>query len=142
MSKQKAGFVGARQEGVVVTGSTEGDVHQPVATFYQPEGKRTKILADTLNFPSDIYALKAQLQLKGYDESHLIQVKSQDGQLLREEDIIEAMTDEIALIVLPSVLYRSGQILDMKRLTRSEEHTSELHSRGHLVCRLLLEKKQ
>src|SRR5690625_6276852 len=25
---------------------------------------------------------------------------------------------------------------------RSEEHTSELQSRGHLVCRLLLEKKQ
>src|SRR5437870_7236210 len=29
--------------------------------------------------------------------------------------------------------YRSG---------RSEEHTSELQSRGHLVCRLLLEKKK
>src|SRR5215510_7172362 len=26
--------------------------------------------------------------------------------------------------------------------TRSEEHTSELLSRGHLVCRLLLEKKK
>src|SRR5690625_6461832 len=25
--------------------------------------------------------------------------------------------------------------------TRSEEHSSELQSRGHLVCRLLLEKK-
>src|SRR5690625_3350501 len=30
----------------------------------------------------------------------------------------------------------SGLIID-----RSEEHTSELQSRGHLVCRLLLEKK-
>src|SRR5437870_6331819 len=28
------------------------------------------------------------------------------------------------------------------RLLRSEEHTSELQSRGHLVCRLLLEKKK
>src|SRR5207253_8973412 len=27
------------------------------------------------------------------------------------------------------------------RWARSEEHTSELQSRGHLVCRLLLEKK-
>src|SRR5437870_8475420 len=27
-------------------------------------------------------------------------------------------------------------------LVRSEEHTSELQSRGHLVCRLLLEKKK
>src|SRR5690625_887830 len=29
-----------------------------------------------------------------------------------------------------------------RRATRSEEHTSELQSRGHLVCRLLLEKKK
>src|SRR5437660_4796827 len=28
------------------------------------------------------------------------------------------------------------------RAERSEEHTSELQSRGHLVCRLLLEKKK
>src|SRR5690625_6766816 len=27
------------------------------------------------------------------------------------------------------------------KASRSEEHTSELQSRGHLVCRLLLEKK-
>src|SRR5690625_4921479 len=31
--------------------------------------------------------------------------------------------------------------LDDKEEWRSEEHTSELQSRGHLVCRLLLEKK-
>src|SRR5690625_6934891 len=31
---------------------------------------------------------------------------------------------------------------DMIFDSRSEEHTSELQSRGHLVCRLLLEKKK
>src|SRR5690625_6863216 len=35
-------------------------------------------------------------------------------------------------------LFDSYQTL---RIDRSEEHTSELQSRGHLVCRLLLEKK-
>src|SRR5437660_8037195 len=30
----------------------------------------------------------------------------------------------------------------LRALPRSEEHTSELQSRGHLVCRLLLEKKK
>src|SRR5690625_7909425 len=36
-----------------------------------------------------------------------------------------------------------GEMEDMldNLLDRSEEHTSELQSRGHLVCRLLLEKK-
>src|SRR5690625_6546229 len=32
--------------------------------------------------------------------------------------------------------------LDAALAARSEEHTSELQSRGHLVCRLLLEKKK
>src|SRR5690625_5960166 len=32
--------------------------------------------------------------------------------------------------------------LNYGELSRSEEHTSELQSRGHLVCRLLLEKKK
>src|SRR5439155_1971976 len=31
-------------------------------------------------------------------------------------------------------------VMPLKPLHRSEEHTSELQSRGHLVCRLLLEK--
>src|SRR2546422_3486047 len=31
---------------------------------------------------------------------------------------------------------------DLRRGARSEEHTSELQSRLHLVCRLLLEKKK
>src|SRR5690625_5832945 len=30
----------------------------------------------------------------------------------------------------------------LEPIPRSEEHTSELQSRGHLVCRLLLEKKK
>src|SRR5690625_5335061 len=36
----------------------------------------------------------------------------------------------------------SWEANDDIRGDRSEEHTSELQSRGHLVCRLLLEKKK
>src|SRR5258708_24848976 len=38
----------------------------------------------------------------------------------------------------PGGVYRSV----LKRQVRSEEHTSELQSPDHLVCRLLLEKKK
>src|SRR5690625_7071223 len=34
------------------------------------------------------------------------------------------------------------QVSNVTISKRSEEHTSELQSRGHLVCRLLLEKKK
>src|SRR5690625_7102799 len=33
-------------------------------------------------------------------------------------------------------------VAESRGVVRSEEHTSELQSRGHLVCRLLLEKKK
>lgn len=128
LGEMLAPLVGASAEEVIVTGSTTVNLHQLVATFYQPKGTRTKILADELTFPSDIYALQSQLRIHGYDpDVHLIRVKSRDGRIIEEEDIIEAMTDEIALIILPTVQYRSGQILDMKRLTE------EAHKRGILI---------
>src|SRR5207253_8254296 len=37
---------------------------------------------------------------------------------------------------------RPDRVCDTEGVPRSEEHTSELQSRGHLVCRLLLEKKK
>src|SRR5437870_9156224 len=37
---------------------------------------------------------------------------------------------------------RRGTASLRARAARSEEHTSELQSRGHLVCRLLLEKEK
>lgn len=124
-----APLIGAKPAEVIVTGSTTVNLHQIVATFYKPEGKRTKILADELNFPTDIYALKSQLNIRGLDPiEHFVQVKSRDGLMIHEEDIIQAMTDEVALIVLAGVLYRSGQILDMKRIT------AEAHKRGIVVA--------
>jgi kynureninase len=123
-----APLVGAKEEEVIVTGSTTTNLHQLIASFYHPSGHKTKILADELNFPSDIYAIQSQLKLKGFDpETHLIQVKSRDGRTINEEDIIEAMSEEIALIILPTVLYRSGQLLDIERLTKAA------HVRGIVI---------
>src|SRR5207253_9885191 len=43
-----------------------------------------------------------------------------------------------------SLPHRSRSVVagEPASVKRSEEHTSELQSRGHLVCRLLLEKKK
>jgi len=123
-----ATLVGGISKELIATGSTTTNLHQLLASFYQPDGKKTKILADELNFPSDIYAMKSQLKLKGYDpQEHLVKVKSKDSHLLETTDIVNAMTDDIALIVLPSVLYRSGQILDMQAITHAA------HERGILI---------
>src|SRR3989442_9212272 len=50
----------------------------------------------------------------------------------------------IAIVIgmtAPVVRTVRSQVLSVKEM-RSEEHTSELQSRPHLVCRLLLEKKK
>src|ERR1041385_9385923 len=46
------------------------------------------------------------------------------------------------LIALIERLLATGHAHDWMTFERSEEHTSELQSRLHLVCRLLLEKKK
>src|SRR5690625_6021186 len=48
----------------------------------------------------------------------------------------------VTTFVLTIVLKAPTGLLKTLAGTRSEEHTSELQSRGHLVCRLLLEKKK
>src|SRR5690625_6694704 len=54
--------------------------------------------------------------------------------------------EEIAGIVAPLLGWDEEttrkEIASYTAAARSEEHTSELQSRGHLVCRLLLEKKK
>src|SRR3989449_6295329 len=47
-----------------------------------------------------------------------------------------------ALAATISLATRGYQALTRETVARSEEHTSELQSRLHLVCRLLLEKKK
>src|SRR5437660_9995181 len=63
----------------------------------------------------------------GLDPDHLLAGWPRDvwGAL-----VLQVMGQQLSRAAAASILAR-----------RSEEHTSELQSRGHLVCRLLLEKK-
>src|SRR5690554_7008378 len=49
--------------------------------------------------------------------------------------------DTLFVVRSLNIQYKAPAYLD-DELLRSEEHTSELQSRPHLVCRLLLEKKK
>src|SRR2546422_5792017 len=62
--------------------------------------------------------------------------------LSRIRDGIDDLTAALSADMrVPRAAYASG-IWPRHRRRRSEEHTSELQSRLHLVCRLLLEKKK
>src|SRR5690625_5864610 len=80
------------------------------------------------------------------------------AELFNDDDLLRDLADR-GIAVLPSTLRESFDrriepIIEQATLAlpdvpgawgrarRSEEHTSELQSRGHLGCRILLEKKK
>ncbi len=128
LGEKIAPLVGAKPEEVVATGTTTVNLHSLVSTFYQPNEERTKILADELNFPTDIYALQSQVKLKNLDPAKYLKlIKSDDGKTLDEAKIKRSITKDIALVILPSVLFRSGQLLDIEGITKNA------HSKGVLI---------
>jgi kynureninase len=118
-------IVGARADEVVLTGTTTVNIHQLIHTFYKPYKNRSKIIADKLTFPTDIYALRSALRLRGYDaKKNLVFAPTIKNRYVDEEKTVDLMDEETALVFLPSVLYRSGQLLNMEYLSK------EAHDRG------------
>ena len=124
-----APLTGAAPDEICITGQTTANLHQLLATLFDPaNNERRVILGDQLNFASDLYALQSHLKLRGLDPTkHLRLVTSSDGRTLRSADIIAAFTPDVQIAVLPSVLFTSGQLLDLPALTRAA------HVRGVVI---------
>ena len=123
-----ARLIGAKPEEVTVCGNTTLNVHQCIATFWKPTEQRFRILIDALNFPTDRYAIESQIRIRGMDPADVLKVvESRNGKTLEEDDLVSAMTEDVALVLLPSVLYRSAQLLNLERLTKAA------HERGILI---------
>src|SRR5690554_7387218 len=80
-------------------------------------------------------------QIEDLDQFELQEIKSNPVTEPQLEEIYAHTKSYEALFNKRAQLYKQLGLKDQK-LSRSEEHTSELQSRPHLVCRLLLEKKK
>ena len=132
LTEQSALLVGGKNEEVVTMNSLTTNLHLMMVSFYQPSGKRTKILIEDHAFPSDHYAVESQLKhhKQDVDENMLLWTPRKGEELLNYDDlyqIIEQQGDEIALILLPGVQYYTGQVLDMKTIT------AKAHAKGIMV---------
>lgn len=119
-----ARIVGAKDEEIVVMNQLTANLHLMMATFYQPEGRRKKVIFEANAFSSDAVVLRSQMQLKGIDpDAHLIEVASRAGEMVvRNEDIIAAIReagDELALVMVGGVNYLTGQVFFMKSITKA-----------------------
>jgi kynureninase len=123
LTELSAYVVGAKPIETVVTHSLTTNIHLLMVSFYQPNGKRTKILCEKKAFPSDQYALMSQLEFHGYDKEHLIEIGPRDGEeTIHHEDILSAIDkhkDELALVFMGGVNYYTGQFFNLQEITKA-----------------------
>lgn len=96
-------IVGAQAGEVAVTNSTSVNLHQLLATLYRPGGPRTKIVAFGGEFPSDLYAIKSHLRLRGLDPAaHLVLVPAGADGLIDLDALGRVLDDPaVQMAVLP-----------------------------------------
>lgn len=126
LTEKTARVVGALPIEVCTTHSLTTNLHLLMSSFYRPQGKRTKILCEAKAFPSDQYALESQIALHGLPASDLVTVGPREGEhLIREEDIyakIDALGDELAMVLWGGVNYYTGQYFDLQQITLKGHH--------------------
>ncbi|HEY4126983.1 MAG TPA: kynureninase [Gammaproteobacteria bacterium] len=142
-----ARLVGAKPVEVVNMNSLTVNLHLMMTSFYRPTQSRHKLLVERGAFPSDRYAVEAQVRLHGFDpDQSLIELSSGRGDPYIPVEEIEALLEadgrEIALVLLPGVQYYSGQAFDLKRIATAAHKAGcrvgfdLAHAVGNLPLRL------
>ena len=104
-----AGLIGA-PEGSVATGDTLSiKVYQALAAALKMRPDRRVILSDNGNFPTDLYM--AQGLIDTIDKGHELRTPA-------PQDVADAITEDVAVVMLTQVDYRSGRMHDMGAITR------------------------
>ncbi|MEM9985073.1 MAG: kynureninase [Bacteroidota bacterium] len=121
LTQPMARIVGAKPAEVVMMNGLTVNLHLMMASFYRPSTQRFKILIEADAFPSDIYAVKSQLEWHGFSaEKGLIALTPRSGEhALRTEDILQAIAGAgagLALVLLGGVNYYTGQFFDLAKI--------------------------
>lgn len=122
LAENMAKIVGAIPSEVVVMNTLTANLHLMMVSFFQPTKTKYKIVVESDAFPSDKYAVESQLKFHGIDpKDGLILWKPRKGEeLCRFEDLEEIMKDhgnEIALLMIGSTNYYTGQSFPLKKIT-------------------------
>ncbi|MFY0599496.1 MAG: kynureninase [Cyclobacteriaceae bacterium] len=116
-------ILGAQEDEIVSMNNLTTNLHLMLASFYQPKGKRTKILIEAGAFPSDHYAVESHIARLGLDsEKHVVLLHPSEGDTFSTEEIIEKIQnigEELALVLWPGIQYYSGQFFDIKAISKA-----------------------
>ena len=117
-------IVGAKPSEVTVMNTLTINLHLLMVSFYQPQGKRYKILCEAKAFPSDQYMIQSQVRHHGYEiNDAIVEIQRRDGEHnIRHEDVIAKINevgDELALVLIGGVNYYTGQVFDIESITKA-----------------------
>lgn len=118
-----AELTGAKPSEVVAMNSLTCNLHLLMASFYRPTRQRSAILIEAGAFPSDRYAVESQIRFHGYDPAtDLIELEADEANgTISDAAIADAISrhgERLALVLMPGVQYRTGQVFDVATMTR------------------------
>ncbi|MFQ5535316.1 MAG: kynureninase [Sphingomonadales bacterium] len=113
-----ARLIGAADDEVIAADSTSVNLFKLVSAALRLRPGRATILSERSNFPTDVYMLEGLIDQPGSRHSLRLEPPG---------DVIDAIDDSVAIVVLSHVNYKTGRIHDMAGITRAA------HDRGALV---------
>ena len=130
-----ARLVGAGPGELVVADSTSVNLYKVLSAavaFVQADAPhRRRIVSERTNFPTDLYIADSVVREHGFS-LHLVDA----------DQMLEQLDDQVAVVLLTHVNYRTGRMFDMDRVTRAAHDAGALmvwdlaHSAGALPVNL------
>lgn len=112
-----ARLIGAETGTVVAGDSTSINLFKALTAALTLNSKRPVVLSDTGNFPTDLYVAQGALSALGGDRSL---------RLVEPNDVMDALDEDVAVLMLTEVDYKTGRRHDMAELTQAAHRAGAL----------------
>jgi kynureninase len=126
-----AGLIGAASNEVIMADSTSVNLFKVLVAALRMRPGRLRIIGEIGNFPTDSYIA-----------SGVADLMNARFEALETADILNAIDDQVAIISLTHVNYKTGRIHDMKAITQKAHSVGALivwdlaHTAGAMPCDL------
>ena len=98
-------LVGAKPHEVIACDSVSVNLAKLIGAALSLNPGRNVVLSEPGNFPTDLYMIQGQPQV--------------EQRLAGRDEMIEALDESVALLLLTHVHYKTGEMFDMERLTKA-----------------------
>jgi kynureninase len=136
-----ARLIGAQPDEVVVCDTTSVNLFKLAISALRYQAGKQVLVSDEFNFPTDLYIFQGAIDI--LDQGHQINlIRSEDSITITKESVINAITDDTALVALTQVAFKSAFMYNIKEVTELAHEAGALtlwdlcHSVGAVPLKL------